>query len=87
MKKFITKDILPDLLSELADEFNQNCDKIAIELSLIKLTESCRPTLRIRVQEVGTWGILTEESYDIIDKTHDGYDVIKATVDEALTKI
>ena len=87
MKKFITKDILPDLLSDLADEFIENSDKIAIGISLIKFTDNCRPTLKILVQQKGTWDTLAEESYDIIDKTHDGFDVVKATVDEALTKI
>lgn len=87
MKKFITKEILPDLLSDLADEFNSNCEKVAIEISLIKFTADSHPTLKISVQKEGTWETLTEESYEIIDKLHDGFDVVKATVDEALTKI
>lgn len=54
MKKFITKETLPDILVDLAEKFLDNCDKIAVDISLVKFTSNCRPTLEVKVLREGT---------------------------------
>lgn len=87
MKKFVTKDTLPDILSDLAENFLDYSDKIAVEISLVQFTSNCRPTLDIRVQKNGTWETLAEHRYDIIDKVYDCVDVHDETLDDAIAKL
>lgn len=87
MKKYITKEELPDILSDLADKFLDNLDKIALDINLVRFTDNCRPNLTIKVSSRETGEELTYERYDIIDMLHDCYDVYTETISEAINKL
>lgn len=87
MKKFITTEILPDILNDLAEKFLENCDKVAIDIRMVRFTNNCRPTLEVKVLKEGTWEVITDNKYDLIEKVHDGYDVLDETIEDALTQL
>ena len=87
MKNYITTELLPELIHDLAEKFLEECDKVAIDISLFKNTDNCRPSLEVKVLRNETWETLTENKYDIINKPRDCYDVLDETINEALTQL
>lgn len=85
MKKFITKEALPDILADLAEKFLVNCDKVAIDISLVKYSTG-QPCLQIKALRTGTWETIAENQYEMIDKVHDSYDVIGEAIEEPFIK-
>lgn len=85
MKNYITKETLPEILNDLADEFFKNSSNIAVNIDLSVLNGN--PTLRIEVTGSDRTETLACRSYTIAEAVHDSFDVIDNTIDEAVAKL
>lgn len=83
MKNYITNEILPDILHDLAEKFLENPEGICLHVHLSMCSDGL-PELRVGVAQYGRSFNervnLTEKLYKIIPKVSDGYDVIEDTV-------
>jgi hypothetical protein len=88
MKKFITSEVLPDTLTDLATKFLENSDKLSFTIKLDKDNEY--PALTVCISEYGSstseLHTLAAQRYTIIPKVSDGYDVIEDTIHAALMR-
>lgn len=88
MKNYITNEILPDTLNDLAIKFLENSDKLSITIKLDK--DNNLPALTIRIAEYGSstseLHTLVEQRYTMLPKVSDGYDVIEDTIHAALMR-
>lgn len=85
MKNYITKETLPEILNDLAEEFFKNSSDIAVNVDLSMLHGN--PTLRIEVSGSDRTETLAVSMYTIAEKVSDSFDVIDDTIDEAVAKL
>lgn len=85
MKNYITKETLPEILNDLAEEFFKNSSDIAVNMDLSVFNGN--PTLRIEVSGSDRTETLSRGFYTIAEKVSDSFDVIDDTIDEAVAKL
>lgn len=88
MKNYITNETLPDILSDLAEKFLDNGNRVHIDIELSS-DPSGHPVLSIRIWEKRNDGkhLLCQKGYEIISSVSDRYDVMSDTIEEAITKL
>ena len=86
MEKFITKENLPDIIRDLAEEFLKRSDRVSVTLEMVQFTHN-RPQLTVRVQETARWTVIKETKFEVIDNPMDSFDVINHMIDTPIDEL
>lgn len=86
MEKFITKENLPDIIRDLAEEFLKHSDRVSVTLEMVQFTHS-RPQLTVRVQETERWTVIKETKFEVIDNPMDSFEVIDHMIDTPIDEL
>ena len=82
-KYFITKESLPEIISDLTDAILKNATKIAMTLDVVRY--STEDNLIVKIQRRSDWKTVKTMEYVIIDNVEDCFDVVESTINEALS--
>jgi hypothetical protein len=87
MKKYITKEDLPDILQEIAEQTLAHADQIYTHFRIIQNTDN-EDEVFLGVSVIDLKGNpLSTRTYVIANKIMDAYDVVKDTIEEGLHKL
>lgn len=85
MKNYITTEALPEIINDLAEKFLEEFPKLSLNIDFS--VDTCGPKVRIVVETPDKTETLAERSYIIIGKVSDTYDVLGATIEDAIEEL